>query len=56
MRTLVSGMGDALATWFEADSCLKSGALNCAGKHFSVSNRCEVLLGFFYVTLTQILI
>ena len=27
-RFLVSGMGDALATWFEADACRKSGAVN----------------------------
>jgi glycerol dehydrogenase len=30
-RFLVAGMGDALATWFEADTCTKSGALNMPG-------------------------
>lgn len=31
VRFLVSGMGDALATWFEAESCRISGAKNMAG-------------------------
>jgi glycerol dehydrogenase len=35
VRTLVAGMGDALSTWFEADACLKSGALNTPGGHIS---------------------
>ncbi len=30
-RFLVSGMGDALATWFEAESCKKSYAANMSG-------------------------
>lgn len=30
-RFLVAGMGDALATWFEADSCQKSRGRNIAG-------------------------
>ena len=30
-RFLVSGMGDALATWFEAESCRVKGARNIAG-------------------------
>lgn len=30
-RLLVSGMGDALATWFEADACAKSSAANLPG-------------------------
>lgn len=30
-RLLVSGMGDALATYFEARACEKSGASSCAG-------------------------
>ncbi|MEW6080856.1 MAG: glycerol dehydrogenase [Bacillota bacterium] len=30
-RLLVSGMGDALATWFEADACERSCALNLTG-------------------------
>jgi glycerol dehydrogenase len=28
-RQLVAGMGDALATWYEADACSKNGSLNC---------------------------
>ena len=35
VRQLVSGMGDALATWFEADACQKSDALNNFGGHIS---------------------
>lgn len=31
-RYLVAGMGDALATWFEAESCRQSSAPNCASK------------------------
>lgn len=31
VRQLVSGMGDALATWFEADAGYRSGAKNTAG-------------------------
>ncbi|NCA76574.1 MAG: glycerol dehydrogenase [Alphaproteobacteria bacterium] len=31
VRLLVAGMGDALATWFEADACSRSGSLNEAG-------------------------
>jgi glycerol dehydrogenase len=31
VRLLVSGMGDALATYFEARACVKSGALTMAG-------------------------
>lgn len=30
VRMLVAGMGDALATWFEADACASSGSLNVA--------------------------
>lgn len=30
VRLLVAGMGDALATWFEAEACLRSGARNVA--------------------------
>lgn len=32
VRLLVSGMGDALATWFEAESCRLSGAGNMTGR------------------------
>jgi glycerol dehydrogenase len=28
VRTLVAGMGDALATWFEADACFRASSLN----------------------------
>ncbi|SHI23588.1 glycerol 2-dehydrogenase (NAD+) [Sporobacter termitidis DSM 10068] len=35
VRTLVAGMGDALATWFEADACQKAYALNNFGGHIS---------------------
>lgn len=31
-RLLVSGMGDALSTWFEAESCMKKYAPNMTGK------------------------
>ena len=37
VRQLVAGMGDALATWFEADSCYKAGALNNFGGMISPS-------------------
>jgi glycerol dehydrogenase len=30
-RFLAAGIGDALATWYEAESCRKSGAKNCLG-------------------------
>lgn len=32
VRFLVSGMGDALSTWFEAEDCRKSGAGNMTGR------------------------
>lgn len=32
VRFLVSGMGDALSTFFEAEDCLKSGATNMTGR------------------------
>jgi len=31
VRFLVAGIGDALATWFEADACYKSGSINLPG-------------------------
>jgi glycerol dehydrogenase len=37
VRFLVSGMGDALATWFEAESCMKKYAPNMAGDVGSMS-------------------
>lgn len=30
-RFLAAGIGDALATWYEAESCRQSGAVNCMG-------------------------
>ena len=35
VRFLVSGMGDALATWFEAESCSNSFSMNVAGGNAS---------------------
>lgn len=32
VRFLVSGMGDALSTWFEAEDCSRSGAANMTGR------------------------
>lgn len=37
VRLLVSGMGDALATWFEAESCMKKYAPNMTGYIGSMS-------------------
>ena len=34
-RLFVAGMGDALATWFEASACRKSGAITLAGEKSS---------------------
>ena len=36
-RFLVSGMGDALATWFEAQSCKNAYSPNMTGKHGSMT-------------------
>ena len=36
-RFLVSGMGDALATWFEARSCTASHSLNACGGHSTMA-------------------
>jgi glycerol dehydrogenase len=36
-RLLVAGMGDALATWFEADACRQSGASNMTGRPGSMT-------------------
>lgn len=35
VRTLVAGMGDALATWLEADACYRNHALNFPGGHIT---------------------
>ncbi len=37
VRYLVSGMGDALATWFEARSCERTKSLNECGGHSTLS-------------------
>jgi glycerol dehydrogenase len=37
VRQLVAGMGDAVATWFEADACMKSDSLNNSGGHISIT-------------------
>ena len=37
VRLLVAGMGDALATWFEAEACYNSGALNISGGKMTAS-------------------
>lgn len=36
-RFLVAGMGDALATWFEAEDCKNTGATNMSGRHGSLT-------------------
>lgn len=51
VRLLVSGMGDALATWFEAQSCQQSFAANMTG-HVG-SNSAYMLARFCYDTLLQ---
>lgn len=33
-RLFSAGIGDALATWFEAEACRRSGATNCVGKGY----------------------
>lgn len=40
VRLLVSGMGDALATWFEADACAKSFASNLPGGYSTSAALC----------------
>lgn len=45
-RFLAAGIGDALATWYEADSCRRSGAYNCmkmpgVGLAFEVARFCR---------------
>lgn len=54
VRLLVSGMGDALATWFEADACAKSFAKNLPGGHstsaaLSLARLCyDILIQYGY--------
>lgn len=51
VRFLVSGMGDALATWFEAEDCYNSHAANMTGRQgsFTAYN----LADFCYETLLE---
>lgn len=37
VRTLVAGMGDALATWLEADACNRTCAVNFPGGHITAT-------------------
>lgn len=46
VRTLVAGMGDAMATWFEADVCYRTGALTHAGGVTSRTARMMARLAF----------
>jgi len=51
VRLLIAGMGDALATWFEAESCQQSFATNMTGNLGSVS--AYALARLCYDTLLQ---
>ena len=57
VRFLVSGMGDALATWFEAESCKIKNATNMTGKvgtmsAYALAKLCyETLLEYGYIAL-----
>ena len=51
VRFLVSGMGDALSTWFEADDCAKSGATNMTGRVGSMT--AQALARLCYDTLLR---
>jgi glycerol dehydrogenase len=51
VRLFVAGMGDALATWFEARACAKSGATTTAGGMSSYSALC--LAELCYKTLIE---
>jgi len=50
-RLLVSGMGDALATWFEAEACYKSQAINMPGGNSSEA--AQVLAKLSYTLLIE---
>jgi len=56
-RFLVAGMGDALATWFEAESCKIKNATNMTGKvgtmsAYALAKLCyETLLEYGYIAL-----
>ncbi|MBM6775243.1 glycerol dehydrogenase [Olsenella profusa] len=49
VRLTVSGMGDALATYFEARACMRSDATTCAGGH--VTSAAMALARLCYETL-----
>lgn len=51
VRLLVSGMGDALATWFEADACFQASAPNIPGGHTTAT--ALFLARFCYDTLIE---
>jgi len=53
VRTLVAGMGDALATWFEADACRKTRALNLAGSGGTATMASLAIARLCYDTLMQ---
>ncbi len=46
VRLLISGMGDALATYFEARACKRSDASNCVGGKctLAVNESCSIML------------
>ncbi|MGI6665778.1 MAG: glycerol dehydrogenase [Christensenellaceae bacterium] len=50
-RLLVAGMGDALATFFEARACVRSGATNCVGGTATVA--AATLAELCYKTLLE---
>jgi len=58
-RFLAAGIGDALATWYEADACRQSGAFNCMKMPglplaFEVARFCrETILEFGAAALTE---
>jgi len=51
VRYLIAGMGDAIATWFEADACFLSGTINLPGG--SISNTAMALARLCYDTLIE---
>lgn len=58
-RFLAAGIGDALATWYEAESCRRSGALNCLGTQglplaYEIARLCrDTVLEFGAAALTE---
>jgi len=51
VRSLVAGMGDALATWFEADACHKTRSLSLAGSGGTATMAALTLARLCYDTL-----